>query len=216
MPSRMVHSSQVDAHPRLADVVRRHLVTPWRRPIPEHTAQVFERIPRPTDKSPWILDGGCGTGDSTFALSRRHPDHRVIGIDQSSHRLQKWSDGGLLAGENVTLCRAEFAAWVQLMAAAGIQSRKTYLLYPNPWPKPAHLQRRWHAHPAFPQILEVSESIEMRTNWRVYALEFHHALRIAGWIPTLSELLPEKPLSPFESKYHHSGHDLYQLVAQRP
>lgn len=149
-------------------------------------------------------------------LANRHPQERVIGIDQSSHRLQRSSDGEFLLRGNLTICRAEFAAWVQLMAAAGIHALKTYMLYPNPWPKPGHLQRRWHGHPVFPLILKTCSSLELRTNWKVYADEFHVAMGIAGWRADIRLLEPACPISPFERKYSESGHNLYQLVAQRP
>jgi tRNA G46 methylase TrmB len=102
----------------------------------------------------------------------------------------------------------------QLAAESALCCKRQLLLYPNPWPKPEHLKRRWHAHPVLPAILALGGVIELRTNWRVYAEEFAEALRLAGVEARCEKFaVDEAPLTPFERKYAASGHDLWRCLA---
>ena len=161
-----------------------------------------------------VLDSGCGTGASTFELARRFPDRTVVGVDKSEARLAR---GGVVdnphAAGNTFLLRAELASFWRLALEAGWALERHYLFYPNPWPKPGHLQRRWHAHPVFPDMLRLGGRIEMRCNWKPYADEFAFALnRLAGSAVQPAVLEGGDPVSPFERKYRASGHALYSVV----
>jgi len=113
------------------------------------------------------------------------------------------------------LLRARVADIWRLLEKAGIRLARHYLLYPNPWPKPRHLGRRWHAHPVFPSLLALGGRLEIRTNWRIYAEEFARALALYGVEAdeVVSFRPDDAPLSPFERKYAASGHELFRIVA---
>lgn len=205
-----VISNQQGRHPRLDEVVRRHLEHPWRKPVRAHTRTAFEALlPRVTAHGgPLILDSGCGTGASTAELARCHPDALVIGLDKSAARLEK----SLEFPNNAVLARAELADFWRLAAASGWRLAHHYLLYPNPWPKSEHLMRRWYAHPVFPELLALGGRLEVCSNWRNYLEEFVRALELAGYSSAAVRALnPEKPISPFERKYLTSGHELYGI-----
>jgi len=88
-----------------------------------------------------------------------------------------------------------------------------YLLYPNPWPKAAHLRRRVHGHPAFPLLLRLGGRLELRSNWQVYVEEFGTAMHIAGQrgrVDTVAEHC--LAISLFEKKYRDSGHPLWRYT----
>ena len=107
-----------------------------------------------------------------------------------------------------------FVFW-RLAARAGLRLTHHYVLHPNPWPKPAHLLRRVHGHPAFSALLTLGGRLEVRTNWRVYVDEMHAALSLAGIAaPAPGRLEPEGPLTPFEAKYVQRGHALWRLAAE--
>ena len=99
------------------------------------------------------------------------------------------------------------------MAGTDWQIDKHYLLYPNPWPKSAHLGRRWHGAPVFPAILKIAEKLEMRSNWRLYLEEFRMALALAGVDSEIEAFQPDTYLTPFERKYHQSQQKLWRLTA---
>ena len=104
-----------------------------------------------------------------------------------------------------------------MLLEAGIRPIQHWLLYPNPWPKPAQLARRWHGHPVFPSLLALGGTLILRSNWRIYAEEFALAARLCGAATSaVVSFRPVDPLSPFERKYAASGHELFQVTIPAP
>lgn len=193
--------------------VRRHLAEPWQHPIADHQREVFDRLQAWLDRVPSgariELDAGCGTGASTRALALANPDTWVIGVDKSLDRLTR----APTLPANAELLRGDMIDLWPLIAAKGLRFDATWLLYPNPWPKPGHIARRWHGHPVFPRIVECTRSLELRTNWVIYAEEFAHALALVLGRPIAVEaVVPETAISPFERKYQASGHALWRVA----
>lgn len=208
--SRKPRSAQSGVHARLEETVQRHLAKPWRQPLRAFSRPAFESLDDWSDPK-IVLDAGCGNGLSTAALAQRFPDCMVLGVDRSASRLRR---SGRLPG-NATLLRADLADFWRLAREAGWALQHHFLLYPNPWPKPAHLKRRWHAHPVWPDLLGLGGRLELRTNFAIYAEEFALALEIAGHRAHLQVLsLPGSTgISPFETKYLQSRHSLFRVRA---
>jgi len=196
----------------LNKVVTKHIHTLpryWKsKPIAKHTSVAFQEaldfiLQHPkrttastsdTTKTKVIIDGGCGTGRSSFLLGEMHKDCLVIGIDQSLSRLSRnkgynnnihESNDNTNKGDNVLLLRAELADfWKCILSSTewqeNIQIHKHYLLYPNPYPKKARLKNRWYAHPAFPLLMMTTEGAELivRSNWEGYLKEFSQAVNV--------------------------------------
>jgi len=216
--SRPIRSRQAGAHPRLREIVARHLDAGYRRCPAESGRRAFGSVIDRLGAGSFVFDAGCGTGASTFVLARRYPSRIVIGVDKSAARLamgQREVDAGTAPG-NAILLRCELVDFWQLAAAARLRCERQYLLYPNPWPRPDQVMRRWHAHPVLPSLLALGGAIELRTNWRVYADEFAEALRFAGRASRLEEFVADDSLTPFERKYAASGHVLWRCVADEP
>jgi tRNA G46 methylase TrmB len=186
------------------------LATTWRQPIRAFSQAAFSAIEHLAEAD-LILDAGCGTGQSTAELARQFPDHAVVGIDRSEARLARAPE----LPANAVLVRADLVDFWRFARRAGWTLQRHYLLYPNPWPKPGHLQRRWHAHPVWPDLLSLGGKLELRTNFGVYAEEFARALELAGYSSHLQvlSLAPEAAISPFETKYARSGHRLFRVTA---
>jgi tRNA G46 methylase TrmB len=212
--SPMIETPQSGPHPRLLEVVERHLRHAWQRPCAEHSLAAFERLQQWLQANPGcelILDSGCGTGASTALLAERFPGTCVLGIDQSAARL------GRAGAEpaNAMRLRAPLEDLWRLMLTHGIRPLRHCLWYPNPWPKPEHLQRRWHGHPVFQQMLALGGSLELRSNWRLYVDEFALALQACGHQGIITEVnASDPPVSPFERKYRDSGHGLWRLSVE--
>jgi len=183
----------------------------WRQPVRAPSRVAFDAIRERADAArELVLDSGCGTGHSTLVLANRHPSALVIGIDKSVSRLAR----APTLPDNAIVVRADLADFWRLARSASWPISHHYLLYPNPWPKPAHLQRRWHGHPVFPDLLALGGRLELRSNFDLYVREFTLALEIAGVIDSkVVSFVAEQPVSPFERKYAASGHALFQLTA---
>ena len=186
-----------------------------------------------------ILDSGCGTGESTIHIARRFPGIPVIGIDKSCARLNKAGNPSQTAGEDVPAnafwIRAELLDFWRLAldyAKAGKWTIPYHAVYyPNPWPKQSEATRRFHMHPIFPTLLALGETIELRTNWEIYAREFAEAARIvydeaakgdsrsvagmtneAGMTIKCESFDPEKPETAFERKYKEARQELWRVT----
>lgn len=208
-----VSSNQRHLHPRLTEIVQRHLRTTHRGEIAAHNHAAYEALRDSLDARPrpLVLDSFCGTGHSTAALAGRHPGHLVVGIDKSARRLAKHPGS---ADDNYLLLRADCEAIWQLLARDGLRAAHHYILYPNPWPKAAHLQRRVHGHASFPLLIQLGGVLELRSNWQLYVEEFGVAMHLAGHRGYVSRLASgDEDLSLFERKYRKSGHELWVYTA---
>jgi tRNA (guanine-N7-)-methyltransferase len=214
--SRRVTSRQQGVHPRLGAVVDTYLAQTWRAPLHRPSVIAFEAVQAELSGAVTglVLDSGCGTGDSTRQIARALPDCLVIGVDRSAARLRRGGIGRSPQREgNALWLRADLATFWRLAAGAGWRLQHHYLLYPNPWPKPAQLRRRWHAHPVFPDLLRLGGRLEMRCNWAIYALEFAAAVNRTLGTDVRPTEVGESPISsPFERKYRASGHPLYSVA----
>ena len=216
--SRSVTSNQTGIHNDLERVVRRHLQSPWQAPIADHDAQAFAQLQQwrqaQGTERPLMLDSGCGTGRSSLLLARQQPEALVVGVDQSAVRLERASKRFQLP-DNLLLLRADCAGLWRLIAGEGWQLQRHQILYPNPWPKSAHLKRRWHGHPVWPTMLSLGGELEMRSNWLLYLQEVRDALAISDIRAELSQLpMQSEPLTDFEEKYQASGQVNWRLTAR--
>lgn len=216
--SRPVLSAQTGVHHHLRIVVARHASLPFRKPILPHNRAAFEQARAAWQAAggrPLILDAGCGVGLSTLHLAARFPDHYVIGVDQSAHRLARHTVWRAPLPDNCIRIRADLVDFWRLMLAADMRPARHYLLYPNPWPKIGQLGRRWHGHPVFPVIIALGGHLECRSNWRIYVEEFIDAVAQLAAVPIRCEpYAPAAPITPFEQKYLASGHALWRCFVK--
>ena len=215
-PSPQIERSQNAPHPRLDEIVRRHLCTEYQENIPAYAQQSFSAVQQwvNAQAKPIILDSGCGTGESSVILAGRYPHCSVIGIDKSAHRLGRGLDQPL--PDNVLLVRNDCIHVWRLMHQQQWKIERHYILYPNPWPKPGHVQRRWHAHAVFPVLIKLGGQLIMRTNWAIYAQEFARALTLGHCGNSSRSCQPQRidlsaAMTAHERKYLHSGHTVYEV-----
>ncbi|MCB0352959.1 MAG: hypothetical protein KDD64_05515 [Bdellovibrionales bacterium] len=195
--------------------MKRHLRTPLQKPLSPHTVEAFKHALPALENAngELLLDSGCGTGESTLSLAIRNPESLVVGVDKSQVRINRALDRSPLP-KNVLFLRAELADFWRLLRESRLSLKHHFVLYPNPWPKAKHLKRRWHGHPIFPELLLLGATLELRTNWKIYADEFEIAAKVAGLSKEKidnQEYKTETPLTLFEKKYLESGHQLYRL-----
>lgn len=214
--SRVVSSNQSGPHQHLARIVARHLESRFLRPVAPHSSRAYETLTAELDrvKRPLVLDSFCGTGRSTALLAKRHPNHLVVGVDQSAHRLGKHNNGGHT--QDYLLLQANCEDIWQLLLQDKLQLDFHYLLYPNPWPKARHLRRRVHGHASFAWLLGLGGTIELRSNWQLYVEEFGIAMHLAGRRGFVTRASGDPALTLFEEKYRRSGQALWRYLAPAP
>ena len=219
--SRAVTSNQNGVHDDLEKVVKKHLITEFKKPFAEYSLQTFNKLTlfvqdylsqHPSHQV--ILDSCCGVGESTYHLALENPDCLVIGIDKSEHRIDKHSHHQQQELKNLINIRGDLNDLWRLIADAQWPIKTHYILYPNPWPKSKHLQRRWHGAPVFSSIPKLSKTIVVRSNWHIYIEEFALALKYVGIHAEVQQYCSENAMTPFERKYWASGQLSFQLEAE--
>lgn len=208
--SKVITSPQSGPHERLLELVVRYQNQSHQRPVPQHTQTSFQAAIHwlGEHNGALILDAGCGTGLSTAYLALQSPEAKVIGLDRSQARLNKHQP---VEADNYLLVRADARDFWVLCREVGLRVERLYLLYPNPYPKPTQLQRRWHGNPAMADIMAISNSVEVRSNWKTYCEEFALACAQYGWRSELTRVADSSSVSLFEKKYLESGQACWRV-----
>jgi len=212
--SRPVRSRQTAVHEQLTKRLARYQRQPFTRPFAAHSLAAFDTAQRLIDRhgGPLIFDSGCGVGDSSRAIAQQFPDHLVLGLDRSEDRLSRHRP---LTPPNCHFIRTDLIDFWRLARQAGLQPARHYLLYPNPYPKPQQLKKRFHGHPVFTDLVALGGRLECRSNWKIYLDELHEALAYFDRQAVISALpWQASPLTAFEAKYQASGQTLWQLIAE--
>ncbi|PHI36466.1 SAM-dependent methyltransferase [Pseudoalteromonas sp. GCY] len=213
--SRSITTNQQGLHEKLDEIVTKHLTAEFKKPIAAHTQNAFDEVNARVQafNGPIILDSCCGVGESTANLAKRHPDALVIGIDKSAHRLDKHDvEYKQTEQGQYILVQADLNDFWRLALEADWQPTHHYLLYPNPWPKAKHIQRRWHGSAVFPFIVKLGGKLELRSNWDIYVKEFARALALSGVDVEVEAYESDEAITPFERKYWASGQSSTRLV----
>jgi len=225
--SKAIITNQTGIHEKLDEVVQKHLAHPFQKPYQAHTEQAFKEMDEHVNSflsanpdGKIILDACCGVGQSTRLLAEQNPQALVIGVDKSAHRINRNVEGFSLddgyQAQNYHLVRADLNDFYRLVKAANWPVAQHYILYPNPWPKSKHLQRRWHGSAVFPQMTAIGDELILRSNWHLYLAEFQQAAKQVGLSGDISKLaITEQPLTPFEAKYQASDQVCWQLLLNR-
>ena len=216
-----ITTTQTEPHKDLASVIEKHQKTSFRRPISPFQREIFEGVSDEikSHEGPVLLDSCCGTGRSTMLLAEQYPDALVIGLDKSSKRLSRnevfREENGIK--NNALLMQADVLDFWRLAQEAGCQFDKHTILYPNPYPKASDLTKRWHGHAVFPCMLQLSNVIEVRSNWRLYLEEFLLAAKLMGdWDGEIIQLEPaDARMTAFEKKYRQAGIPVYKLSLKK-
>ena len=178
------HPNVASAATRSFEHLGRHLASPLHPPSTLAFAAALQWLEGvdSAGQFPIILDSGCGTGRSTRLLAHQYPEAVVLGVDRSQTRLSK-ENAAMPLPPNALLIRAELATFWRLLIAgdakddllAASRVKRHLLLYPNPYPKPKRLNRRWQGQATLPCLLAVGDRLELRSNWKIYLEEFELA-----------------------------------------
>lgn len=211
-------STQSGTHPNLVKTIKKHQTHHFKAPIAQHNQQAFTQLAHFIDPSrPMILDSGCGNGMSSHILAQQNPHHQIIAIDKSLHRLshQHPLKNGICQIDTIFFVRANLIDFWRLCVAAQWHFQQHCIFYPNPWPKPKHLMRRFHAHPIFSDMLSLSGRLQIRSNWDIYLYECQQAIEtLTQKRPKVQKIQPIQAISHFEKKYLAAGQPLFELEHQ--
>lgn len=170
---------------------------------------------RSTDR---LLDVGVGNGVATLAWAADHPDRDVVAVEL--HRpsvaltLTAVADAGLA---NVRVVEVDVR---ELLAGAAVGAvHDVRLLFPDPWPKRRHLERRLVDGPfvaALAEVLPVGGTLHVGTDWPDYARQVVAAVTADGRFAVAAAAeRPPRPVTTYEAIGVAAGRPITDVVATR-
>ena len=200
-------------HAKAQKIINKHINCSYKKPIRDSHKAIAVELENMVGNKPFIWDFGCGTGKSTISLAATYPNHLIIGVDKSDHRLAQNSiynnDQTITLKDNLVLVRANLIDLIYCWQ--GSVAEQQFWLHPNPWPKAKQAMRRLPFHPIFPKALSMSKISILRTNWLSYAQNWQLAANMQNkkcYLSTYQGLA----MSAFEEKYLAKNIKIYQVI----
>ncbi|MEZ4819204.1 MAG: hypothetical protein R3A45_04625 [Bdellovibrionota bacterium] len=134
-------------------------------------------------QAPLDLEIGCGVGLHPIAYCRANPQRNLIALDRSRlrmHKMEKSMQG--LGLQNLYMVCEDADKFVAHEVKPG-SIENLFLLYPNPYPKKAQANKRWHQMPlmaCFLDALTREGRVHLATNEAFYAQEAKGILNSSG------------------------------------
>jgi tRNA (guanine-N7-)-methyltransferase len=169
-------------------------------------------------KAPLHVDLGCGDGSFLCEMAQQFPKRNFLGIERLTKRVEKVRRNGEKI-ENVRVLRADTLFAVRdLLPESSVGT--FYLLFPDPWPKRRHQQRRVFTHEfldAIAAALEQEGIVRVATDQLDYFRQIkrltcaHLQFQVVPASPDDSVL----PLTKFERRFRDQGAPIYRLTLRK-
>lgn len=173
-----------------------------------------------------VLEIGAGVGKHAIGYAQKFPDSRIYAVEHSKERFEKFKNrisshrNKKIDLDNLEIhhCDAE-AFTVHFVPDHSLN--KVFILYPNPYPKPAQSNKRWHNMPFMSCLiskLKPGGELTLVTNEQFYADESREimdkewGLRELAFTKISLESQPDfEPRTHFEKKYLLRGAPVFDL-----
>ena len=180
-------------------------------------------VPFPESDMEVDLEIGCGVGYHPIQRSLREPARKLVAIEHTKtrfSRLLKRVEGHPHI-QNIVPVFDDAVSWVTHRVPAHSLGH-VFLLYPNPYPKHAQRNKRWHQMPFMGFLLSrirFGGTLTIATNERFYFEEAVSAMaQHWGWgdcqVEELSGADHRGGRTHFEKKYLSRGETCFNMVFQ--
>ncbi len=166
---------------------------------------------------PVFVEVGFGDGRFLRWMARQHPEAWWLGIEVSSHALQKCLKAAHREGlRNLLLVRGDAVQVLRRLFPEPVVEG-LFLLFPDPWPKSRHERRRIYALPLLKELIRVLRAggtFALATDHPlVYALTREALVHLSGTFrsPDQEIWFPTK----YEHKWRNMGRSIHRLVWQK-
>jgi len=196
----------------------------YRAPAPEFFGRPIEPVPAGVD----TLEIGCGVGWHAITMAQRHPDWQILAVERTHEKYRKFSDrldrhrASGVTLDNLHARNVDFAVLQNLYPLQPGSLKRVFILYPNPYPKPKHLNKRWYAMPFLQVIVDLMQdgaTLNLATNIKDYAEGCCLAFPEVGLELTSQRVLGivdvEHARTHFEKKYLSDSQPCYDLVFEK-
>lgn len=204
----------------------------WGRDLAARLDEVFGRT------APRMLDIGVGTGEATLAWAAEHPDHDVMAVELHLPGIARLLASGHGAGiTNVRVLEADVTRLLALVAGGPDDPApftQVRVLFPDPWPKKRHVDRRLvdgHFIGRITDLLAVGGALHLATDWPPYADQMRAVIATEPRLePQVDEAedgegadggavwrseRPPRPVTAYERRGLDAGRPITDLVARR-
>ena len=166
--------------------------------------------------APLHVDLGCGDGSFLCELAQRMPEKNFLGIERLLGRVRAAAHKAARIG-NVRLLRMEISYAVRyLLPPASVET--FYLLFPDPWPKRRHWQRRIVNESflrAIGQTLVSGGTLYIATDRVDYFEKIKKIARPNPDFATVDFADTDLPHTKFERKFRTQDATIYRLMLRR-
>src|SRR3954447_1412328 len=165
--------------------------------------------------APVEVDLGCGDGTFLTALAAAHPERDFIGVERLAGRWRGSSRKiGQLATTNARILRLDILHAVQhLFAPRSVAV--FHLLFPDPWPKRRHQNRRVVSEEflrATARALAADGELRVATDHADYFSQIERLVaRIPQFTATNSATNDTAPVTTFEARFRENGARIHRL-----
>ncbi|MEP7078716.1 MAG: tRNA (guanosine(46)-N7)-methyltransferase TrmB [Chthoniobacterales bacterium] len=176
-------------------------------------------LPRIFGRSaPLEVEFGCGDGDFLAALAEQNPERDFLGVEQMRGRARSASRKiGTRALPNARILQLEISHALYLLPRASVDA--FYLLFPDPWPKRRHHNRRVVTTEflrAAARALKANGTFRIKTDQEDYYAAMQRRLREVPELNAIAEdEVPALPATTFEKRFSQVGAPIYQLVLRK-
>jgi tRNA (guanine-N7-)-methyltransferase len=177
---------------------------------PLDLAKIFGR------SAPLHVDLGCGDGAFLFALAKQTPEKNFLGTERLLHRVKKACRKADTI-DNMRVLRIETSYAVRYLLPAG-SVEMFHLLFPDPWEKRKHHQRRivgLEFLRAIHAALAPGGVLRVVTDHRDYFDKIREVAARSGDFQVGTNGAGNYPASTFEEKFKEQGLDLYRLELRK-
>ena len=168
---------------------------------------------------PLIVEVGFGMGDSLIAMAESQPHHNFLGIEVHLPGVIKaCNEAHSKELANIRFIRHD-ATDVLQDCLAEQSVAKLLLLFPDPWHKRRHHKRRI-VQASFlnlvHRVLAPSGVFQLATDWEAYGIIMRETIEADHrFCPLDHPINHQRPMTKFEKKGMHMGHNITNLWYQK-
>ena len=162
------------------------------------------------------VDLGCGDGSFVCQLAQQFPDKNFLAIERLTKRVEKVRRKAEKIDNLRVLSTDTFFAVRYLLSGNSVET--FYLLFPDPWPKRRHQQRRIFTGDFLDAVagaLEQNGMLHVATDHRDYFKQIRSVSRAHPEFEPVDLNGVVRPLTKFERKFREQDLPIYRLTLRK-
>jgi tRNA (guanine-N7-)-methyltransferase len=167
-------------------------------------------------RAPLHVDLGCGDGSLLCEMAQEFPNTNFLGIERLTKRVEKVRRKGEKI-ENVRVLHADALFAVRyLLPECSVEA--FHLLFPDPWPKRRHQQRRVFTRDfldAVAAALEKHGVLRVATDQHDYFHQIERLSRAHSCFEIVDSHELVLPLTKFARRFREQGAPIYRLTLRK-